>query len=60
MIIRILTPHQAVRLKIPVMKTRNPPSPTAQSWLTVKKIATALSAVRKTVESTFAEMEAKQ
>ena len=57
MTLRIETPHKAVRLKIPVMKTRKPPSPTTQSRLTITKAATDLSTARKTIETTVVEMD---
>ena len=52
----IANPHKAVRLTITVMKTRKPPSPTTQIWLTMTKAATAPSAARKTFDSTVARM----
>ena len=57
MTLQIATPHQAVRLKTPMMKTRKPPSPTTPSRLTMIKSATDLSTVRKTIEIMVAEMD---
>ena len=57
MTLRIATTSQAVRLKIPVMKTRKPPSPTNQSRLTTTKAVTAPSTAGKTSETTVAEMD---
>ena len=56
MTLRIETPHKAVRLKIPVMKTKKPPSSTTQSRLTMTKAETALSTARNTTETAVAEM----
>ena len=53
----IATPPQAARIKIPVMKTRKPPSPTTQIRLTMTKAATALSIVSKTIETTVSDMD---
>ena len=57
MTLRIATDPQAVRIKIPVMKTRKPPLPTTQSQLTMTKVATALSTASTTIETTVAEMD---
>ena len=40
-----------------MMKTRNHPSHTNQSRLTMKKAETALSTARKTIETTVADMD---
>ena len=57
MTLRISTPPKAVRLTIPVMKTRKPPSPTTQSQVMMIKAAASLSTARKTIETTVAEMD---
>ena len=54
---RIVTHPQAVRLKIPVVKTRKPPLPTTQSRLMMKKAATALLISRKIIGTTVSEMD---
>ena len=53
----IATPHQALRLRIPVMRMRKPQSPTPQIWLTIMKAETAPSAARTTIETTVADMD---
>ena len=55
--LRTATPSKAVRLKITVMKTSKPPLPTTQSRVTMKKAVTALSIVRKTIETTVTDMD---
>ena len=57
MIREIETPPQAVRIKIPVMKTRKPPSPRTHSRVTMIKVEAALSTARKTIETTVANMD---
>ena len=52
MTLRIATPHQSMRLILPMMKMRKPPSPTMTT-----KVATAPSAARQTIDSVVAEME---
>ena len=55
--IQILNPHQSVRLTIPVINTRNPPSPTTQSRIMMKKVETSLSTAIEKIETTVAEMD---
>ena len=57
MTLQITTPHQIVRMKIPLMKMRKPPSPTTQNLRAMTKAATAPSAEIKTIDSTVEDMD---
>ena len=56
MTLQIATPHQEVRMTIPLMKIRKPQLPTIQILLTMTKAAAVPSAARKTIDSTVAEI----
>ena len=57
MTLQIATPPQGVRLKIPVIRTRNPPLPMTHIRVTIKKAATALLTTGKTIETTVADID---
>ena len=57
MTLRRSTPPQAVRVTIPLMKVRETPLPTTQSWVTVAKAETALPTPRRKPETIVAEMD---
>ena len=51
------TPPQALKITIPLIKVRKPPSYTTQSRVTVTKAATALPTPRRKSETMVAEMD---
>ena len=57
MTLQRVTPPQAARLTIPMMKSRKTPQPTTLSWVTVTKAATDLPTPRRKSETMVAEMD---